>query len=114
MSKLLRFEAFKDFVQEAVDRGVSGVENIHKSIADLPFDALERSGKLDERAQSIRDLHHSAVGAVYSTIRKVSHDIGDLASNMIEAFEDHSDAQANIGRAERRNGMEHEASGDDA
>lgn len=102
MSKLLRFEAIKDLVQETVDRGVTGAETIHKTIADIPFDALDRSGKLEERGQSIRDLQRNTIGSIYSTIRKVSRELGDMASNMIEALEDHDDAQSNISRAEQK------------
>jgi|SRR5690554_758650 len=102
MSKLLRFEAIKDLVQETVDRGVSGVEAIHKTIADIPFDALDRSGKLNEQGQSIRELQRSTIETVYASIRKVTHEVGDLASSMIEALEDHEDAQANIARAEAK------------
>lgn len=102
MSKLLRFEALKDLAQETVQRGVSGVERIHQTIADLPFEALERSGKLDERGQTIRTLQKNAIGAVYSTIRTVATEVGELTSQVIEAVEDHQDAQANIQRAEEK------------
>lgn len=107
MSRLLRFEAVKDFVQETVDRGVSGVETIHRAIADIPFDVLERSGKLDERTETVRTLHHNTLASVYSTIRRVNHEVGDLATSIFEAIEDHHAARQNIARAEAGRRDEH-------
>ena len=43
MKAVQRLELLKDFVQEAVDRGATSVEQIHQYIADLPFEALEKS-----------------------------------------------------------------------
>ena len=100
MSKLLRAEALKDLVQETFDRGVTSVERIHTTIVDLPFEALERSGKLEEPARAIRDTQRSIIGAVYTTIRRVGHEVGDLASEVFAALEDHQDADANIRRTE--------------
>lgn len=104
MSKLLRAEALKDLVQETFDRGVTGVERIHTTIADLPFDALERSGKLEEPARAIRDTQRSIIGAVYTTIRRVGKEVGDLTSELIAAVEDHQDADENIRRTEEDRG----------
>jgi len=43
MSKILtRLEALKDLVQSAIDQGATSVEQIHKTIADLPFSVLEK------------------------------------------------------------------------
>jgi hypothetical protein len=47
MKSLQRLELLKDLIQEAVDRGATSVEQIHQSIADLPFEVLERLGLLD-------------------------------------------------------------------
>ena len=48
MKKLQRVELLKDFIQEAVDKGATSVEQVHQYIADLPFEALEKTGLLQD------------------------------------------------------------------
>lgn len=99
MTLITRIEALKDLIQEAVDKGAKTVEQIHLSIADLPFSVLEQRGLLNEDGQELRDASQRTIGSIYETIRKVNQEIGDLATNLIESVENHSDAQRNITRA---------------
>lgn len=100
MAIINRIEALKDLIQEAVAKGATTVEQIHLSIADLPFSVLEQRGLLNEDGQQLRDLSQRSIGNIYDTIRKINQEIGDLASGLIESVEDHADAQHNISRAE--------------
>ena len=93
---IARIEAVKDLIQEAVDKGATSVEQIHRTIADLPLSALEQRGLLGEEGKSARKLVDSSIGAVYETIRAVNREVGDLASDLFEALENHAEAQANI------------------
>ncbi len=93
---IARIEAVKDLIQEAVDKGATSVEQIHRTIADLPLSALEQRGLLGEEGKSARTLVDSSIGAVYDTIRAVNREVGELASGIFEALENHADAQANI------------------
>ena len=52
---IARIEAVKDLIQEAVDKGATSVEQIHKTIADLPLAALEKRGLLGDEGRSARD-----------------------------------------------------------
>ncbi|HET8705246.1 MAG TPA: hypothetical protein VFM46_02995 [Pseudomonadales bacterium] len=100
MAIINRIEALKDLIQEAVTKGATTVEQIHLSIADLPFSVLEQRGLLNEEGQQLRDLSQRSIGSIYDTIRKINQEIGDLASGIIESMEDHADARHNIERAE--------------
>ena len=63
METLQRVELIKDMVQQAIDRGAASVEQIHQFIADLPFEALERSGLLEDDRLGLREeatAHRSA------------------------------------------------------
>jgi len=95
---IARIEAVKDLIQEAVDKGATSVEQIHRTIASLPLSALESRGLLGEEGASARKLVDSSIGAVYDTIRAVNREVGELASGIFEALENHDEAQSNIGK----------------
>jgi len=88
MRKLQRVELLKDLIQEAVDRGATSVEEIHQSIADLPFEALERLGLLDSDGADLRDTMTRSIGLVYDAIRRINRDVGELLSDQFENLED--------------------------
>jgi hypothetical protein len=85
---LQRLELLKDLVQEAVDRGATSVEQIHQTIADLPFEALERMGVLDPEDSELRDTKTRTIGLVYDAIRRVNKEVGELLSDQFENLED--------------------------
>jgi hypothetical protein len=88
MKTLQRLELLKDFVQEAVDRGATSVEQIHQHIAALPFEALERSGLLDQDKLQLREKQRRTIGMVYDAIRRINREVGQLISDQFENLED--------------------------
>lgn len=90
MKSLQRIELLKDLVQEAVDRGATSVEQIHQSIADLPFEMLERLDLLEPEAVEIREQKTRTIGVVYDAIRRVNREVGELISDQFENLEDGS------------------------
>jgi hypothetical protein len=88
MSKLQRLELLKDMIQQAVDRGATSVEQIHQYIADLPFEALERSGLIDEKKLQLREKKTRTIGMVYDAIRGINKQIGEMISDQFENLED--------------------------
>ena len=86
MTQLARIELVKDLVQEAVDRGVTSVEQIHQVIAGLPFDVLEAVGVPD--SLRLRDRLHRVIGVVYGAVRDANRYVGDLLSDGFEAVEE--------------------------
>lgn len=93
---IARIEAVKDLIQEAVDKGATSVEQIHKTIAELPLGVLEKRGLLGEKGEKTLDLVDTSIGTVYEAIRTVNREIGELASGLFEALENHTDAQERI------------------
>ena len=85
MSKLRKL---KDLVQEAVDKGATSVEDVHKAIAALPLDVLEGIESLEEPAQSIKDVQQKTIGGVYDIIRKVNDKVSEIAGDIIDKVED--------------------------
>ncbi|WP_029922393.1 hypothetical protein [Nevskia soli] len=88
MKTLQRLELLKDFIQEAVDRGATSVEQIHQHIAALPFDALEKSGLLEDDKLKLREKQRRSIGMVYDAIRRINREVGQLISDQFENVED--------------------------
>ncbi|HEY0973908.1 MAG TPA: hypothetical protein VGE57_05395 [Solimonas sp.] len=86
--KLKRLELLKDIVQQAIERGATSVQQIHEYVGNLPFEALDRAGLLDDRVQGLREKHQRTVGTVYDAIRRINREIGQLISDQIENLED--------------------------
>ena len=91
-----------DLVREAVDDGANSVEEVHRAIADLPLEVLERLDLFRETVRDVRRIQDTSIGAIYDVIRRVNeevtrlaHELGDVASQGIskageETAEEHS------------------------
>ncbi len=79
-----RDQTLTTWIEEHVDRGATSVEEIHKAIADLPLDVLERNGLLERTAAEVREVQDRSIGAVYDVIRDVNRRVGELASNLLQ------------------------------
>ena len=78
-----RPESLIDRIQEAADRSTTRVEEIHKAIAQLPLDVMERNGWFEATARQIREVEERSIGAVYDTIRDVNRRVIGLASDLL-------------------------------
>jgi len=70
-------------IQDAIDRGATTVEEIHKSIADLPLKILEESDLLRGPSKEARRVQDHTIGAIYDVIRDVNEKVGTLASELL-------------------------------
>ena len=73
----------KDLVQDLVDKGATSVEQIHKAIAAMPFDALEKIEPLEDAAKSGKEIQANTIGGVYDIIRKVNKEVGKLEEELL-------------------------------
>jgi hypothetical protein len=80
-----RAEARKlvELVQREIDDGATSVEEIHKAIANLPLDFLERLDLFEETVKGARKVQEARIGAVYDVIRKVNDEVGKLARELL-------------------------------
>lgn len=76
-------KALASFVQDAIDKGATTVEDIHKSIADLPLRILEKSEVLRGPAKEVRRVQDHTIGAIYDVIREINQQVGTLASTLL-------------------------------
>jgi hypothetical protein len=73
-----------DLVREVVADGADTAEQIHKAIADLPLDVLERLDLFKETARNVRKIQDTSIGAIYDVIRKVDREVARLAAEVLE------------------------------
>jgi hypothetical protein len=91
-------KALASFIQDAIDKGATTVEEIHKAIADLPLKMLEESALLRGSAKEVRRVQDHTIGAIYDVIRGINQQVGTLASEL-------------LAEAAKRRGARAEASG---
>ena len=77
-------KALAQFVEEAIEKGATTVEEVHKSIADLPLKMLEESELLRGPAREVRRVQDHTIGAIYDLIRHISQQVGTLASDLLD------------------------------
>ena len=73
-----------DLVQREVDQGAKSVEEIHRSIAAMPLDVLERLDIFEKTVKDVRKVQAASIGAVYDVIHKVNHEVNRLAKELID------------------------------
>lgn len=98
MKRLERLEWLKDTIQDAVDRGASSVEQVHQSIAELPFEALEKSGLMKQDRFGLRDRQRRTIGMVYNAIRTINAQVGALISDQFENLDEAKTAAQRMSR----------------
>jgi hypothetical protein len=98
VTRLAHIEVVKDLAQETVDRGVAVVEQIHQTIAALPFDVLEAVGVPDPLR--LRERQRRAIGVVYGAVRVANRYVGELLSDGFEAVEDGRHVAGMLGDAD--------------
>lgn len=73
----------QEVVQRAIDDGATTVEQVHRSIASMPFDILEKIDVLQKPVTQARELHDQTVGNIYETIRLLNDRVGEMARNLL-------------------------------
>ena len=70
-------------IEEAVNKGATTVEEIHREIANLPISALERAGLFERTTANVRSVQDASIGAVYDAIRDVNSKVASLAGELL-------------------------------
>jgi hypothetical protein len=87
-------KALASFIHDAIDKGATTVEEIHKSIADLPLKMLEESELLRGSAKEVRRVQDHTIGAIYDVIRGINREVGTLASELLAEAAERRSARA--------------------
>lgn len=78
-----RAKKIADLIQDAVDKGATTVEEVHKSIADLPLKILENVEILKKPVKEVRRVQDRSIGAVYDLIRNINEQVGKVAGDVL-------------------------------
>ena len=77
-------KALAKFIEEAIEKGATTVEDVHRSIAGLPLRILEESELLRGPAKEVRRVQDHTIGAVYDLIRHINEQVGTLAAELLD------------------------------
>jgi hypothetical protein len=73
-----------ELVHEAVEKGATSVEEIHRAIADLPLDILERLELFEGTVTEVRRVQDQTLGAIYDLIRGLNDEVSKIASEALQ------------------------------
>ncbi|HYO74239.1 MAG TPA: hypothetical protein VEU33_50020 [Archangium sp.] len=82
-----KWRGVKALVQDAVDKGATAVEHVHKRTAAVPFELLEKVPPLATPVRSVHQVHDLAVSGSYGMVRLVNGVAGkvlDVAFDVLE------------------------------
>lgn len=96
-----KIKSLQELVQETIDHGATSVEEVHRSIAAMPFEQLEKIAFLEGPTQRARDFADQSIGAVYDTIRNLNQHAGRIARDLLAKL-DRSTPSHNGGRGRGR------------
>ena len=77
-------KALAKFIEDAIEKGATTVEDVHKSIADLPLKILEGSELLRGPAKEVRRVQDHTIGAIYDLIRHINEQVGILGAELLD------------------------------
>ncbi|MBF0349635.1 MAG: hypothetical protein HQM11_01305 [SAR324 cluster bacterium] len=83
--KKMEFKEKQELAERAIETGTTTVESIHQIISGLTFGILESIPATSLTSRLVREIHDKTAGTIYSTIRTVNRQIGELANDMVGA-----------------------------
>ena len=78
-----RLLSLQDIVERTIEEGATTVEQVHRSIASMPFDMLEKIDALQKPVGKAREIHDETVGNIYETIRLLNERAGEIARGLL-------------------------------
>ena len=82
-----KIKSLQELVQDAIDKGATTVEDVHRSIASLPFDQLEKIAFLEGSLQKARKFTEQSIGTVYDSIRNLNQRVGKIARELLDKLD---------------------------
>ena len=76
--------SIQEIVERAIEDGATTVEQVHRSIASMPFDVLEKIDALQKPVGKAREIHDQTVGNIYETIRLLNERAGEIARSLLK------------------------------
>ena len=92
--KATKKEKIAILIQEAIDKGATTAEEIHRAIAELPLTVLDNMGIAPETTENVKKLSDASIGAIYQLVHDINHQVTDLADDFIQKAAKQNKAQA--------------------
>jgi hypothetical protein len=70
-------------IHDTVDEVTTAVEDIHRTIAEFPLNALESVAPGEEPLKGIRTAHARTLGAAYDLVRRINDRVGELITRVL-------------------------------
>jgi hypothetical protein len=82
-----KWRGLTELVRDAVDKGATAVEQVHKRTASRPFELLEKVPPLEVPVRGIHELHDLAVSGSYGMVRWVNRVAGTAVGVALDLLE---------------------------
>jgi len=92
-------KGLKDLVKEAIDKGATSTEEIHKSISNLPFEILTKVAPFSDTIENMKKVQTNTLGKMYDMIRTVNEQVGEYADSLLKEKEGGIDYDINDKRS---------------
>ena len=79
---MTRNDELTSVVVDAVDKSADAAERIHKAVARLPLNLLQRAELIGKAAADFEKRQDHSIGAVYDLVRGINHEVGRLAERL--------------------------------
>ena len=76
-------KALVRFIEEAIEKGATTVEDVHKSIAQLPLKILEETDLLRGPAKEVPRIQDHTIGAIYDLLWYIDEQVEILAEELL-------------------------------
>ena len=70
-------------IHDAIDEVTSTVERVHRSIAELPFEAIGQVASLPSAVNDVRAVQSRSIGAVYNLVRRINREVQGLVTGAV-------------------------------
>jgi hypothetical protein len=71
-------------VKDAIDKGATSVEQVHRSIAKMPLKYLAKIEGVKSAAKDAGDIQDKTIGHVYDLINTVNDNVSSIASDILK------------------------------
>jgi hypothetical protein len=71
-------------VKDAIDKGATSVEQVHRSIAKMPIKYLAKIDGVKSAAKDAGDIQDKTIGYVYDLIQTVNDNVYSIANDILE------------------------------
>jgi hypothetical protein len=70
-------------IHDTINESTSAIEDIHRSVAELPFDVLGSFEPIKDSVENAREVQARSIESIYGLVRKVNDRVGDFTAELL-------------------------------